>query len=107
MWSCVGEVLFDASGMSAIYSSPMQLIFKDIILRRTPSDVNSSEENFLHQVGGVLVLLCNRWGQYRWAQSHVNRRDPGTLTERTDRTVGESLRQYMGRGERRHGGFLY
>jgi hypothetical protein len=21
--------------------------------------------------------------------------------------VGESLRQYMGRGERRHGGFLY
>lgn len=55
---------------------------------------------------GCSGCFADRWSRYRWAQSHVNRRGPWTLTERIDRTVGESLGQWTGRGERRHRGFL-
>lgn len=48
---------------------------------------------------GCWGCFADRWGRYRWAQSHVNRRGPWTLTERIDRTVGESLGQCTGRGE--------
>lgn len=41
--------------------------------------------------------FADRWGRYPWAGSHVNRRGPRTLTERIDRTVGESLGQCAGR----------
>lgn len=56
---------------------------------------------------GCWGCFADRWGWYRWAQSHLNRRGPWTLTERIDRTVGESLGQWTGRGERRHRGFLH
>lgn len=67
---------------------------------RTPGEFHLVTSILQRRTSSVPFQVCgtflNRWSLYRWDGFHLNRRVTNAPTERIDRAMGESLKEWTG-----------